>query len=91
MRHLKAEIARNNRFPGLGKLYAFWRWSARYYADRNTPGLNEWGTPSTRTTLAEYLAPYAEKLVICRSPRDVDNFIRVLEIGSIPLRVDENA
>src|SRR5215213_7402642 len=31
-RHVKAELRRNNRFPGWQRLYLFWRWSARFYA-----------------------------------------------------------
>src|SRR5690606_31109564 len=41
-RHFKAELARNNRFPGLRNLYRFWRWSSRYYANAHPEGLNEW-------------------------------------------------
>jgi hypothetical protein len=39
-RHVKLSLARKNRFPGLLQLYRFWRWSSRYYANRNPAGLN---------------------------------------------------
>ena len=59
-RHVKATVARNNRFPGWQRLYRFWRWSGRYYKSHNPPGLNSWGVPDTGATAVEYLAPYKE-------------------------------
>jgi hypothetical protein len=78
MRHLKATLARNNRFPGLRRLYRFWRWSAGFYANTNPPGLNEWGTPTTQETMEAELATYEPKIVRCRSKADIEAFIASL-------------
>jgi adenylate kinase family enzyme len=75
-RHLKAELRRNNRFPGWQRLYLFWRWSARFYANRNPHGLNVWGTPATRAFTREVLAPYASKMMVVRSKRQVLELLR---------------
>jgi cytidylate kinase len=74
-RHFKATIARNNRFPGLRRLYQFWRWSARFYANTNPPGLNVWGTPTTEATMEAELAPYEAKVVRCRTRAELEAFI----------------
>jgi hypothetical protein len=78
-RHLKASIARNNRWPSLPGLYRFWRWSGRYYANRNEPGLNAWGTPTTQAWLEAELAPFANKLLHCRTDEDVAALEALLE------------
>ena len=77
-RHLKAELARNNRFPGWHRLYRFWRWSAGYYAGTNPHGANEWGTPHTRSFLEERLRDYESKLAVCRTKGDFDRLIGLL-------------
>jgi len=77
-RHFKATIARNNRFPGLRRLYQFWRWSARFYANTNPPGLNEWGTPTTQETMEAELGPYATKVVRCRSKAEIEALMATL-------------
>jgi adenylate kinase family enzyme len=69
-RHMKAELGRNNRFPGWKRLYHFWRWSKRFYHDMNAHSLNVWGTPNTRAFTCEVLEPYASKLVVVRTRRD---------------------
>jgi adenylate kinase family enzyme len=71
-RHVKATLAGNNRFPGWRRLWRFWRWSARFYGDRNPPGLNQWGTPNNRRNLEACLRPYTAKLTVCRSTRDIE-------------------
>lgn len=71
LRHVKAEIARNNRFPGWQRLYRFWRWSKRYYQSPDNLGLNEYGTPNTRQAAVALLATYKAKLVIYRSDEDI--------------------
>ena len=71
-RHVKASIARNNRFPGWRRLYRFWRLSSKYYSNQNPPGLNRYGVPSTRATAIELLEPYKDKLVVCRTQKDVE-------------------
>jgi adenylate kinase family enzyme len=82
-RHVKAELRRNNRWPGWHKLYLFWRWSLRYYADTNPWGLNVWGTPATRGYTAEVLHGYESKLVVCRSKADVRRLLARLDAAKI--------
>jgi adenylate kinase family enzyme len=77
-RHLKAELARNNRFPGWGRLYRFWRWCARYYGDRERPGLNEYGVPYRRSELIARLAAYEAKLLTCRGNGDTERLLSLL-------------
>jgi adenylate kinase family enzyme len=74
-RHVKATLAGNNRFPGWRRLWRFWRWSARFYSNRNRPGLNQWGTPNTRRDLEDCLSPYAAKLVVSRSGREIEQML----------------
>ncbi len=74
-RHIKATIARNNRWPGWRRLYRFWRWSSAYYHDRTDPGLNDYGNPNTRQTVVQLLDPYKEKLAVCRTGRDIKDFL----------------
>ncbi|MPZ50305.1 MAG: hypothetical protein GEU75_13575 [Dehalococcoidia bacterium] len=78
-RHVRAEIARNNRFPGWRAVYRFWRWSAAYYGNRNVHGLNIWGTPETKATLLDLLEPFQEKVIVCRDLADVTSVARRLE------------
>ena len=75
-RHVKAELRRNNRFPGWRRLHDFWRWSGRFYRDANPHGLNVWGTPATRAFTREVLAPYETKLLVVRTKREVDELLR---------------
>jgi adenylate kinase family enzyme len=72
MRHVRAEIAGTNRFPGWRRLYRFWRWSARFYGDRNPHSLNQYGVPNTQALAAELLKPYSDKLVVCATSADED-------------------
>jgi adenylate kinase family enzyme len=75
-RHVKAELRRNNRFPGWRRLYDFWRWSRRFYLDKNPHRLNAYGTPHTRAFTREALRPYESKLLTVRSKRDVRDLLR---------------
>jgi hypothetical protein len=77
-RHVKATLARNNRFPGWRRLYRFWRWSAAFCADRNLPELNVWGTPKTRSLMAELLHGYEAKILRCGSKPDVQRLLASL-------------
>jgi adenylate kinase family enzyme len=72
-RHLRLELTRKNRFPGWRRFYSFWRWSARYYANRNEATLDRLGVPNTRSVVASELAPYGAKLVVCRTTAEVAN------------------
>lgn len=77
-RHLKASLARNNRFPGLLDLYRFWRWSSHFYSNRNQAGLNIWGTPETLESMEAELRPYAAKLHRCYDKADIEALVRRL-------------
>ena len=76
VRHIKAEIARNNRFPGWRRLYRFWAWQRRHYANRNPAGPNEFGVPSNLGDTGPLLEPFADKVVIWRNNRDVKRLVR---------------
>jgi hypothetical protein len=78
MRHVRAELGRDNRFPGWRRMYRFWRWSRRFYADRNPAGLNPYGTPMTRSTLLAAMDEYSGKLIVCSKQADVKRLDRVL-------------
>ena len=71
VRHLKADIRRNNRYPGWRKLMKFWTWSYRYYHDSHPHTLNDYGAPLTRSRALEELRQYGEKLVVCHTMREV--------------------
>ena len=71
-RHIRATVARNNRFPGWRRLYQFWRWSGAYYNSQDAPALHWSGVPDTKATAIRYLAPYEDKLVTCRTLRDAE-------------------
>jgi hypothetical protein len=78
MRHLKANLAGTNQYPGIGNLYRFWRWSGRYYSNKQASGLNEWGTPTTQTALEEALAPHEAKVKRCKTKTEIESLIRTL-------------
>jgi shikimate kinase len=72
VRHAKRSLAGNNRFPGLMRLYRFWRWSGRYYANRNPHGVDVFGTPATIEFHEEALRAYGDKLVVCRTKAEIE-------------------
>jgi hypothetical protein len=81
LRHANRSLAGNNRFPGLIRLYQFWRWSGRYYANRNLHGVNGFGTPETIAYHEEALQPYAEKLAVCHTKTEIEGLERRLLAG----------
>jgi hypothetical protein len=78
LRHIRADLARNNRSPGYRRLFRRWRWYRSFYANRNPSGLNVYGMPNTIHTLREATETYAGKVVTCRTNRDVDALVRRL-------------
>ena len=70
-RHLKADLSRNNQYPGWRRLKKFWTWSYRYYHDSHPQTLNKWGVPLTRSHALQELRQYGDKLVVCRTMREV--------------------
>jgi adenylate kinase family enzyme len=81
-RHVRLEMARKNRFPGWHRLYRFWRWTVRFYADTNEQTINRWGAPNARSVLEAQLSPYRDKLIICRTNGDIENVCRQLASAS---------
>jgi adenylate kinase family enzyme len=77
-RHVKAEVARNNRFPGWRRMLRFWLFSRRYYANTNPDGPNEYGNPRTKRTLAGSLEAYRDRLTILRGKAELEAFVRDL-------------
>jgi len=61
-RHVRAELARNNRHPGWRKLFRFLRYTRRSAADH-------------RARTRAMMAPYAAKAVRCRAASDVARFV----------------
>jgi hypothetical protein len=72
VRHAKRSLAGNNRFPGVMRLYRFWRWSRRYYANRNPYGVDVFGTPMTIGFHEETLQAYSHKLIVCRTTGEIE-------------------
>jgi hypothetical protein len=54
------------------RLVRFWRWSRRYYANRNPHGVNGFGTPETIAFHEEALQAYSDKLVVCRTKAEIE-------------------
>ncbi len=71
-RHVKAELARNNRHPGWLRLLRFWGWSRRYYRDRNQPRINSYGVPETRGFAMQLLQDHRQKLVVCATNGEIE-------------------
>ena len=71
-RHLLASWRGTNRHPGLGLLWRFVRGQRRYHTNCRPPpaALDDDGA-TTRQRTEQALAPYRDKLIHCRSPRDV--------------------
>jgi adenylate kinase family enzyme len=67
LRHFKANLAGNNRFPGIRNLIEFWRWCRRYYRNEHPFAFNDYGGPATQRALVDALTPYEAKLVRCRT------------------------
>jgi len=88
-RHLKAEVARNNRFPGWRRLAHFWLWSYRYFAERNARVLGFFGVPETRSHAAELLRPYRDKLVVYRDKQAIERLAGGSEFLKAGRRVAE--
>lgn len=74
-RHIRATIARNNRFPEWQRLLSFWSWSRRYYQNTARPGLNDWGVPRTKQTAISLLQPYKSKLVTCLENEEIEALV----------------
>ena len=78
MRHIRAELSRNNPFPGWGRLSRFLRWSYRYYHEGNPDSLDALGVPETRSVRMRALEQYRDKLVTCYTTSDTARLLRDL-------------
>ena len=78
-RHIKADLARNNRHAGYLNLYRFYRTSQKYETNPTIYTLQppDIGDYSSRATVEHYLQPYCEKVIHCRTPVDVAAFEKV--------------
>ena len=83
-RHIKADLARNNRHPGYLNLYNFYIRSREYHRSTTLltldPDEGLANDSSNRVTVAHKLAPYQEKVVQCCSPADVEAFVTRLSV-----------
>lgn len=68
-RHIRASLAGTNRHPGFSKLLRFLQSSREYYRE---PRDHE---AHTRAAAASYLQPYRQKVVHCRRPVEVREFL----------------
>ena len=82
-RHIKADLARNNRHSGYSKLYRFYMYSRNYERDLtiSTPQPPDGDIYENRVTLEYYLQPYKEKVVHCRTAKDVAAFEQTIIPG----------
>ncbi len=83
-RHIKADLAHNNRHPGYRNLYNFYMRSRNYHRSKMLltldPDEGLANDSSNRITVAHKLAPYEDKVVQCCSPADVEKFVAMLSI-----------
>ena len=76
MRHIKADLARNNRHAGYLNLCRFYMRSRAYESNPTIYTLQppDIGDYSSRATVAYYLEPYKSKVVHCSTVADVAAF-----------------
>lgn len=72
-RHVQADLAGDNRHPGLYKLLKFVLHCQRFYIERTPrpPESPNADGPIARVTIEAYLQNYMDKVVHCRRPADV--------------------
>ncbi len=83
MRHIKADLARNNRHSGYLNLYRFYKSSSNYERDLtiSTPQPSGGDIYENRATLEHYLQPYKDKVIHCCTIADVAAFERTIIPG----------
>lgn len=77
-RHFKLSWAGQNRHPGLLKLARFTWGCLPFYLEsepRIPQALDDDGAVN-RATVSQYLEPFMDKVVQCRTPRDVEKFVK---------------
>lgn len=79
-RHIKADLARNNRHPGYRKLFHFAATVRPHYLSTTilSPRSNM-DDSANRVTVAQVLSPYAEKVVVCHRPADVTRLLNHMQ------------
>lgn len=80
-RHFRLSWAGKNRHSGLWKLAKFVWWCRLYYLEKapRIPKMLDDDSAIDRVTVAQYLEPYMEKVVQCRRPTDVKQFLSQVE------------
>lgn len=83
-RHFKLSWAGENRHPGLLKLARFTWGCLPFYLEPEPriPKAPDDDGAVNRVTVSQYLEPYAEKVVQCRRPADVEQFLSHLHVGA---------
>lgn len=76
LRHIRADIARNNSHPGFLKMLRFAK-GARPYHLNPIPAIPSAADDdsSSRAAVAQVLGPYSHKTIHCRCPADVVGFL----------------
>lgn len=79
-RHARASLRGTNRHPGLVRLARFlWRYKGYYFSRvPDTPTGPDDDLAGNRLATASFLAVYADKLIRCRSRRDVAGLLKCL-------------
>ena len=82
-RHIKADLARNNRHSGYLNLYRFYIISRQYDRDPTIfiPQLPDGDGYENRATVVHYLEQYKSKVVHCRTVVDVARLERTITPG----------
>jgi shikimate kinase len=80
MRHIKADLARNNRHPGFLRMLRFAQGVRPYYCDTRLMSLSgPEDDGSNRAAVAALLASFPERTLRLRHPREVRRFVRNLK------------
>lgn len=79
-RHIKADLARNNRHSGYLNLYRFYMTARKYELNPTIYTLQppDIGDYSSRATMVYYLEQYRDKVVQCRTVADVAAFEKMV-------------
>lgn len=79
-RHVRAELAGNNRHPGWRRLLRFLWYTRKYYWNlhHGTPGADDGEVNATRRRTAQRLTRFPEKAVRCCTDADVEAFVASL-------------
>lgn len=81
LRHIRADIARNNSHPGFLTMLRFAKGVRPYYLDPvpAVPADANDDATKNRAAVAQALSPYSHKTIHCRHPADVAGFLSQME------------